>query len=155
MAKIIAKHGPSEDERVKNRQAARMARRDQMRQEELDRERELKKEQARLDDMVRPHDKAIDKMKELESKFHELQINNNKKETESSSCRNNNENDLEQMNSICESKQLQLDEVLALDAIYADLDTLKFPKLVKYKSCNLNLIVGKWKMVIPLIYKRL
>ena len=68
MAKIIAKLGPSEDERVKNRQAARMARRDQMRQEELDRERELKKEQARLDDMVRPHDKAIDKMKELESK---------------------------------------------------------------------------------------
>ena len=145
MAKIIAKHGPSDDELIKNRQAARMARRDQMRQEELDRERELKKEQARLDDMVRPYDKAIDKMKELESKFHELQINNNKKETESSSCSNNHdENDLEQMNSICESKQLQLDEVLALDAIYADMDKLKVSE-----ACQLQELQSKldsWQM---------
>jgi len=142
MAKIIAKLGPSEDERVKNRQAARMARRDQMRQEELDRERELKKEQARLDDMVRPHDKAIDKMKELESKFHEQQINNNK-ETESSSCSNNHD-DLEHRNSICESKQLQLDEVLALDAIYADMHTLKVSE-----ACQLQELQSKldsWQM---------
>ena len=144
MAKIIAKHGPSEDERVKNRQAARMARRDQMRQEELDKERELKKEQARLDDMVRPHDKAIRKMKELESKFHE-QINNNK-EKGSDSCSNNNhdENDLEQMTSICESKQLQLDEVLALDAIYADMDTLKVSEACQIQELQSKL--DSWQM---------
>ena len=144
MAKIIAKHGPSEDERVKNRQAARMARRDQMRQEELDRERELKKEKARLDDMVRPHDKAIDKMKELESKFHE-QINNNK-ETGSDSCSNNNhdENYLEHRNSICESKELQLDEVLALDAIYADINTLKVSEACQIQELQSKL--DSWQM---------
>jgi hypothetical protein len=143
MAKIIAKLGPSDDERIKNRQAARMARRDQMRQEELDRERELKKEQARLDNMVRPHELAIDKMKELESKFHERQINNNK-ETESSSSNNRVENDLEQMKSICESKQLQLDEVLALDAIYADLDTLKVSEACRIQELQSKL--DSWQM---------
>lgn len=119
VAKLIAKNGPSEDEHVKNRQAARMARRDEMRQEGLDRERELKKEKARLEDMVSPHEMAIEKLKELESKVHKQIMNEN------GSPKFNTKVEKTEMNLICESKQLQLDEVLALDAIYADLDTLR------------------------------
>jgi len=124
-AKIIAKTGPNETDRIKNRQAARMAKRDQMRQEELDRQRELKKEQQRLEDIARPNEMAISKMKHLEDRFHEkLNSNNGGDDTETESD-NNLDEDPGKMNMICESKQLQLDEVMALDAIYADMDTLK------------------------------
>ena len=123
-AKIIAKQGPGEDTRIKNRQAAKTARKDQIRQEQLDRRKELEKEQKKLDEMVRPCETALVKLKEVETKFHE-------KEKEATHHENENENsessadDPDRRNILCESKQLQVDEVLALEAIYADQDILK------------------------------
>ncbi len=120
-AKIIAKQGPQEDERIKNRQAARMARKDQLRQEQLDRQRELEKEQRRLEEMVRPCETALVKLKELQQKFHDKGASNIDCDNESADTSND---DLDP-DMICESKQLQLDEVLALEAIYADQDVLQ------------------------------
>ena len=121
-AKILAKSGPDENERVKNRQAARLARKDQLRQEQLDRQRELEKEQKRLQDVAKPHEMAMTKRKELEVKFHEKleKMNVEKGENDEGF-----EDDPDKRNTVCESKQLQLDEVMALEAIYADTDVLR------------------------------
>lgn len=120
-AKIIAKQGPQEGERIKNRQAAKMARKDQLRQEQLDRQRELEKEQRKLDEMVKPCETALVKLKELQQKFHEKDANNMDGDDD---CANSSTDDFDP-ETICESKQLQLDEVLALEAIYADQDVLQ------------------------------
>mmetsp|Transcript_21267 Transcript_21267/g.43739 ORF Transcript_21267/g.43739 Transcript_21267/m.43739 type:complete len:301 (+) Transcript_21267:81-983(+) len=115
-AKIIAKQG-STDDRIKDRQAARMARKDQLRQEQLDAQRELEKEQKKLDSMVKPHETARHKRKEFEEQFHEKLAKNNDTTTDDSS---GGDPDI-----VCESKQLQLDEILALEAIYSDQDVLR------------------------------
>ena len=117
-AKLIAKKGPGEDERVKNRQAAKTARKDQLRQEQLDQQRELKKEQKRLEDVVRPHEKAMGRLKELEARCHEKQM-------ATQSGDNNIMCTTDDFVTVCHSKQLQLDEVMALEAIYADMDVLR------------------------------
>jgi hypothetical protein len=119
-AKIIAKKGPGEDERVKNRQAAKTARKDQIRQDQLDKQRELEKEQKRLEDVVKPHEKAMGRLKELEAKFHEnMQTTTQSDDDDGGSCTTDG------FDTVCESKQLQLDEVMALEAIYADMDVLR------------------------------
>jgi len=122
-AKILAKAGPSENERIKDRQALKTARKDQQRQEELDRRRELEKEKKKLDDLVRPCETAVIKRKEVENRFHEKLNNNDSNETDIDD--NGNNDDECDADVICESKQLQLDEILALEAIYADTDLLR------------------------------
>ena len=130
-AKIISKSGPDPNEKIKDRQAAKMIKRDQKLQDELDRQRELKKEQQRLEDVISPHEKALQKMKDIEVKFH-----NNNTNTDTNNTNNDNSyidsndrkriEDEDRRNLICESKQLQMDEVMALQAIYADTpDTLR------------------------------
>ncbi len=118
-AKIIAKQG-SADDRIKDRQAARMARKDQLRQEQLDAQRELEKEQKKLDSMVKPHETAMQKRKEFEQEFHEKLANNNNNTDTATDDSSGGDPDI-----VCESKQLQLDEILALEAIYSDQDVLR------------------------------
>ena len=130
-AKIIAKKGPGEDERVKNRQAAKTARKDQLRQEQLDQQRELEKEQKRLEDVVKPHEKAMGRLKELEARFHEkqmrlqLQLQPQSDNNTSDNSDDNLQCTTDDIVAVCHSKQLQLDEVMALEAIYADMDVLR------------------------------
>ena len=125
-AKIIAKQGPQEGDRIKNRQAAKLARKDQLRQEQLDKQRELEKEQRKLDEMVRPCETALVKLKELEQKFHDKDAAAATiGETVDESGGSASGNGIFDPDTVCESKQLQLDEVLALEAIYADQDVLK------------------------------
>ncbi len=134
-AKIIAKQGPQEGERIKNRQAAKMARKDQLRQEQLDRQRELEKEQRRLDEMVKPCETALVKLKELQQKFHDKDAKSMDSEEEN----DNSSNDNFDQETICESKQLQLDEVLALEAIYADQDVLQVAASSRMQELQDNL----------------
>lgn len=122
-AKLISKSGPSENERIKNRQAAKTAKKDQIRQQELDQRRELQKEQRKLDEMVKTHEMAIQKRKELEDKFHK-KLSSDCAESQSEGSNSDND-DSDRRNLICESKQLQLDEILALEAIYGDTDLLR------------------------------
>lgn len=113
-AKIIAKQGNADD-RIKDRQAAKMARKDQERQEQLNAKRELEKERKKLDSMVKPHETALLKRKEFEDKIHAKLEANATDQGEASG-----DPDI-----VCECKQLQVDEILALEAIYADQDVLR------------------------------
>mmetsp|Transcript_23163 Transcript_23163/g.50621 ORF Transcript_23163/g.50621 Transcript_23163/m.50621 type:complete len:324 (-) Transcript_23163:483-1454(-) len=143
-AKIIAKGAPDEGQRIKNRQAARMARRDELRQGELDRKRELEKEQKRLEDTAKPHEKAMEKLRELEEIFHQKLLNK-KSNGDDTALENDHGNehedddDQDRRNLVCESKQLQLDEVLALEAIYADIDTLKVSEISQVQDLQAKL----------------
>jgi len=148
-AKIISKGGPDQGEKIKNRQAAKLAKKDQKLQEELDMQREIKKEQQRLEDVVRPHEKALQKMKEVELNFHQRN-NNNVNQINYDDCSNNHDknddddDDDDRRTLLCESKQLQLDEVLALQAIYVDTETLKISE-----ASNLEELQNKlddWQM---------
>jgi RWD domain len=110
-AKILAKAGPSQDEQIQNRQAAKQARKDQQRQAQLQALREAEKEKQRQEAIAKPHERALAKMKELAEGFSlstATTVLPGMEETEVDPAL------------VCESKQFQLDELLALQAIYAD-----------------------------------
>jgi hypothetical protein len=118
-AKVIAKSdGRGVDDIVKDRQAARRARKDEQRSAQLQSQRDEAKELQRQV-TVKPFEQAQEKLAELaiEQQAQPQQINpissNGGGDDDSS-------NDLQH---IAECKQLQLDELLALEAIYADTDT--------------------------------
>jgi len=121
-----------------------MARRDELRQGELDRKRELEKEQKRLEDTAKPHEKAMEKLRELEEIFHQKLLNK-KSNGDDTALENDHGNehedddDQDRRNLVCESKQLQLDEVLALEAIYADIDTLKVSEISQVQDLQAKL----------------
>eukprot|EP00536_Pseudo-nitzschia_multiseries_P007266 jgi/Psemu1/324683/estExt_fgenesh1_pg.C_1670041 len=141
-AKIIAKGGPGEDQRIKDRQAAKLARRDQQRQAELDRQREIEKEQKRLEDVVKPHEEAVKKLREVEGKFH-TKLLQQRNGNEGSDHEDENEDSHDRKNLVCEAKQLQLDEVLALEAIYADTDTLRVSEATQMQELQTK--IGQWQ----------
>lgn len=116
-AKIMAKNGPNEDERIRDRQAARQAYKDKQRQEQLTAQRETEKEYQRLGDMMKPHDMALERLQQLADEYRRQPM-------PLSDTTNEQEDDEDIVNLICESKQLQVDEIIALQAIYADTDNL-------------------------------
>jgi hypothetical protein len=117
-AKIVAKTDTrGVDDIIKDRQAARMAKRDELRQKQLDLKREQEKEQARLEQMIKPYDMALERMKQ---RAWECQQQPQQEIPNDNVMHQENELDLGQ---VAECKQLQLDEILALEAIYDGLDT--------------------------------
>ena len=127
--KIISKaDNRSQSDKIKDRQAARLARKDAERQEYLNAQREVEKERAKLEQLVRPYDLAIERLAKIAS---DEQINNNLRATKSTTSKdgpnNNAVPDLD-LDHVCECRQMQLDEILALEAIYdgADMEPLSF-----------------------------
>jgi hypothetical protein len=113
-AKIVAKNdGRNKNEKIKDQQAARQARKDQERQEYLDALRASEKEKKRLQDVFQPHELALQRMEELAREI--------KQQQEVTVMIEPNQH---QWSEICESKQLQMDELVALQAIYDETDTL-------------------------------
>ena len=117
-AKILAKNGPDENERIRDRQAAKQARKDQQRQEQLHAQHESEKERQRLGEVMRPHEMALEKMQQLANEYQQG------RPMPSSLFQSSEHKDVVHLTEICESKQLQVDEMLALQAIYADTDNL-------------------------------
>jgi len=68
-AKIMAKNGPSEDERIRDRQAKKTAYKDQQRQEQLTAQREAKREHQRVGGMVKPHGMAVERLRQLADEY--------------------------------------------------------------------------------------
>ena len=116
-AKIMAKNGPDEDERIRDRQAAKQAYKDKQRQEQLTAHREAEKEYQRLGGMIKPHDMALERLQQLADEYR-------KQPMSLSDTTHEQEDDNDILNLFCESKQLQVDEIIALQAIYADTDNL-------------------------------
>lgn len=116
-AKIMAKNGPNEDERIRDRQAAKQAYKDKQRQEQLSAQREAENEYRRLGGMMKPHDMASERLQQLADEYR-------KQPMPLSDTTNEQEDDEDTVNLICESKQLQVDEIIALQAIYADTENL-------------------------------
>jgi hypothetical protein len=119
-AKIVAKHqqnASSEDDKIKDRQAARRARKDSERQEQLELQRQVEKEQQRLLDVVRPHELALQKLDQLAEEYRDKPLSSSRHDDPSDAIV---ADDVVTM--ICESKQMQVDEIIALEAIYVDTD---------------------------------
>lgn len=137
-AKVVAKAGPSQAEIIEERQAARRARKDQQRQEQLEARRQAEKEQQRLEAVVKPYDLALEKLAELA-----LQ---QKEKNEPKSIQNSHEISLDsdRMQMICECKQMQMDELTALEAIYADSDILVVNN--SSRCDDLRTILDDWQM---------
>jgi hypothetical protein len=121
-AKIVAKTDTrGVDDIIKDRQAARMAKRDELRQKQLDLKREQEKEQARLEQMIKPYDMAQERMKQC---AWECQQQQEQQPPETPNSNNDiAQEDVLDLGQLAECKQLQLDEILALEAIYDGLDT--------------------------------
>lgn len=113
--KIIAKGtNQSEKDRIAGRQAARRARKDEERAILLEEKRREEKEKQRLEQVVKPHEQAIEKMAEL------AREQQRRKHNEGNTI---NSSSLSQLQEIAECKQIQLDELLALEAIFMDTET--------------------------------
>ena len=115
--KLLAKHGPTAEQQTENRQAAKQARKDAQRAAALQERREAEKEKAKMDDVVQPWQQAQDKMQQValalaEGKGGDMTINNLAEQSPSP----------DQWEMICDSKQMQYDEWMALQAIYQDGD---------------------------------
>ena len=130
--KIISKSdNRSQSDKIKDRQAARLARKDAERQQYLDEQREVEKERAKLEQLVRPYDLAIGRLAKIASEEQNNNNNNNiraKQSTTSKDGQNKNTAPDLDLDQVCECRQMQLDEILALEAIYdgADMEPLSF-----------------------------
>jgi len=119
-AKIVAKSAPSvEEQQTQNRQAMKQAKKDLQRQAQLDAQREATKERQRLEAVVKPHEQAIEKLQELATTFQTSRRRKKEGDVDEESGTSKGMTE-EEMTVICESKQLQVDEMFALQAMYAD-----------------------------------
>lgn len=111
-AKIVAKHSDTSTETViDSRQAAKLAKKDQQRQKQLDAKRQAEKEQQRLDAVAKPHQQAIQKLHEYISDFPTSALSAAASKTTTATS------EKDQWALICESKQMQCDEIMALQAM--------------------------------------
>jgi hypothetical protein len=124
--KIITKQqqssGSSGAETTISRKDLRKAARDDERAAAAIQAAKEERERERLNQKVRPSEQAKERMAELSRKLAESSITSNHHE--------NNKNqwdasDLEKMKQIAECRQIQLDEITALDAIFADTDEFR------------------------------
>lgn len=137
-AKIIQKAtAQGETDQIKDRQAARLARRDAQRQEQLEAQREAAKEQAKLDQIVKPYDLAMERL----SKLANAEALNGP-----AVLKNHTANDvtLDLAQVVCECRQIQLDEILALEAIYEGAETVSI--LAASRLEDQRTAVESWQM---------
>jgi len=114
-AKILNKYGPDDNEKIKNRQAAKQARKDHERALRSEQQRKEAQELARRSEVVRPWEQALEKLRETAEKLE--QTPQNPAETVKPS--------LDQYETVCLSKQMQFDEWVALQAMYHGEDILR------------------------------
>ena len=114
-AKIIQKNGQSEQDKIADRQAARRARRDEERAKVREEKRKEEREQQLLEQIVRPSDQAREKMAELARQL-QFKTEISKKDAPTGLG-------MSELTTIAECKQIQLDEMMALEAIYMGTDT--------------------------------
>ena len=111
-AKVIAKHGASQQEISQQKSLSKKTRRDQERALAAASRREEERERERADQVVKPHEQARRRLKELA-----LQLAALSPETSTITTRDVSLSDLKR---IAECKQIQLDEIVALEAIFTD-----------------------------------
>eukprot|EP00980_Cylindrotheca_fusiformis_P011416 scaffold2644_cov129-Cylindrotheca_fusiformis.AAC.6 len=116
--KIIAKgNNQSESDRIAGRQAARRARKDEERAKILEEKRMAEKEQQRQEQVVKPYEQAAEKMASL-AREHRQRMQAGATDEHSSYA-------FEDLKEIAECKQIQLDEILALEAIFMDTEAFQ------------------------------
>jgi hypothetical protein len=144
--KIISKNdNRSETDRIKDRQAARLARKDAERQEHLDAQREAAKEQARLEQLVRPYDLAIEWLATVATD-HRDKGEPSLLLSSISTLTTKDGDGLRDLDQVCECRQMQLDEILALEAIYdgAEMEPLSF--VTKCRLDDHRKTMDEWQM---------
>ena len=112
--KIIAKNAASKAEISQHRAAEKRARKEEHRAQELAQRRLEEKERQRLEDMVKPSEQAVERMRSLASKMQQqadTSLSNNQTVHEIDM------DDLDKMKKIAECRAMQLDELMALEAI--------------------------------------
>lgn len=109
--KIITKQQPSEKDKIADRQAARKARKDEERAKKIEERRREEKEQQRLEAVVKPYEQSLERMTALSEKIQKEMQTEGVSETIY---------DLDVLRTIAECKQSQLDELMALEAMFTD-----------------------------------
>jgi len=115
-AKIISKNKQPEKDMISGRQAARRARRDGERAAYLEKERQFEKERRRVQDVVQPYKQARKRMSQLATNIKNSTPANNKMEETTTTTKQH--HDLSLLQTMAESKQMQVEELFALEAIH-------------------------------------
>lgn len=115
-AKVIAKHGASQQELSQHKSFLKKARREQERAAAAAARREEERERERADQLVKPHEQARGRLRELALQ----QATGSLAPETSTTTTSDIDISLSDMKQIAECKQMQLDEIMALQAIFAD-----------------------------------
>ncbi len=109
-AKFIAKNGASQDDIAREKTLLKRAKRDEERAAAVALKRSTEREKERLERQVKPFDLAKERMIQLAKC----------KRDEVIETRKSDERSMDELQIVAECRELQLNEVLALEAIYAD-----------------------------------
>jgi hypothetical protein len=120
-AKVIAKNVSSQPELSQHKSLLKKARREEERAAAAAAKREEDRERERAEQVVKPHEQARERMKELALQQSALQKAAAFLAAETIL---NSDIDLLEMKQISDCKQMQLDEIMALEAIFADTEEL-------------------------------
>jgi hypothetical protein len=137
-AKILSKHGGTQEDIIKDRQANRLARRDAERVAVSEAKRQEAKKLELLAQVVKPYDQAQQHMRELAKEWQQTKAFQTDDDEVGSSSTSSSTN-IDEWKQIAESKQMQLDELLALEAIYdAGDDDDTGDTFLVHSSCRLE-----------------
>jgi hypothetical protein len=116
-AKIISKNGASQQDLSQHRASVRKGKRVEERAAVVNAKRAEERERERSEQVVKPHEQARERLKELALQHAVAPLVH---ETTTTTTTTTSDMDLSQMKQIAECKQMQLDEIMALEAIFVD-----------------------------------
>ena len=135
--KVIAKNGASQSEISKEKTLLRKAKRDEERALAAIEKRKEEKELKRIQNLVKPFDLAVDRIKSLAKKIQQQDLNR-------SESFENEIDDIKGLQNIAECRSLQLNEVMGLEAIYADTDNFYISNSSQFET--LQGYIEEWQM---------
>mmetsp|Transcript_29413 Transcript_29413/g.32557 ORF Transcript_29413/g.32557 Transcript_29413/m.32557 type:complete len:314 (+) Transcript_29413:82-1023(+) len=116
--KIIAKNGPSQGDLNKHKMAARRDRKAEERFAAASAKYAKAKEKVQKETVMKPYEQSKERMSNLVEQLANASSNSNGDDVQILS--DDNDIDIAQMNQILECKEMQLDEIMALEAIFCD-----------------------------------
>lgn len=115
-AKIISKNGASQQDLNQHRSLMRKTKREEERAAQAAAKREEERLRERAEQFVKPHEQANERLHEIALELAAMSLPTDLEQTNASNM------DVSEMKLCAECKQMQLDEVMALEAIFTDTD---------------------------------
>ena len=143
-SKVISKLGPTKEDKTKQKLMLRRLKRDEEKAKEVERKRKELKEKERLEKQIKPYEVAQERVKDLAVKL-KLQ-NGNEHQNHGELSEVLSEWTAEDLQKVAECRELQLNEMMGLEAIYEG--TRQFTISNASNLDKLQELIDEWQMVM-------